>query len=138
MITFQAAEQYMMYRKALLFSDTQTASQILQAHEPAEQKQLGRKVRNFDRKVWDREKLKIVEEGNFWKFSDVDAGKIRRWLLETGERELIEASSDDRIWGVGFLPENAEANRSHWGQNLLGIALMGVRKRIREQEAAST
>jgi predicted NAD-dependent protein-ADP-ribosyltransferase YbiA (DUF1768 family) len=40
----------------------------------------------------------------------------------------------DKIWGIGFGAKNAEANRAKWGQNLLGIALMNVRKRIIEQE----
>jgi ribA/ribD-fused uncharacterized protein len=54
-------------------------------------------------------------------------------LLATGERELVEASPLDRIWGVGFAEKSAERNRHRWGQNLLGRALMDVRARLREE-----
>lgn len=56
--------------------------------------------------------------------------------MGTGERELVEASSMDKIWGVGFAEKDAEANRVKWGQNLLGKALMVVRERLREEESA--
>lgn len=53
-------------------------------------------------------------------------------MLATGDRELVEASPDDRIWGIGFEAVKADANRDQWGENLLGLALMNVRKRLRE------
>lgn len=65
-----------------------------------------------------------------------DAATLKRWLLATEERELVEASPMDRIWGVGFAEKNAGANRHRWGQNLLGKALMVVRTRLREEEKA--
>ena len=34
------------------------------------------------------------------------------------------------MWGVGFEAEEAEVNRSRWGRNLLGVALMEVRERL--------
>jgi ribA/ribD-fused uncharacterized protein len=81
------------------------------------------------------DKLKIVEDGNYYKFTvSEDAVELRAWLLATGERELVEASPRDRIWGVGFKAENAGVNRRRWGQNLLGKALMGVRARLREED----
>lgn len=64
-----------------------------------------------------------------------DAESMRAWLLGTGDRELVEASPTDRIWGVGFAEKNAGANRHRWGQNLLGKALMVVRERLRKEEA---
>lgn len=64
-----------------------------------------------------------------------DAENMRKWLLATRDRELVEASPMDRIWGVGFAAQDASANRRRWGQNLLGKALMVVRTRLREEEA---
>jgi hypothetical protein len=82
------------------------------------------------------EKSRIVEEGNYHKFTiSEDAERLRILLMETGERELVEASPMDRIWGVGFNEKNAGYNRKKWGQNLLGKALMVVRDRLREEEA---
>lgn len=80
------------------------------------------------------EKSRIVEEGNYLKFTvSEDAERLRRMLLGTGVRELVEASPMDRIWGIGFGERNAGANRQRWGQNLLGRALMVVRRRLREE-----
>lgn len=54
-------------------------------------------------------------------------------LLDTGDSELVEAAPKDRIWGIGFGAKYAEDFRQEWGQNLLGKALMEVRKRLREE-----
>jgi ribA/ribD-fused uncharacterized protein len=81
------------------------------------------------------DKLRIVEEGTYHKFTiSEDAENLRNMLLATGERELAEASSLDRIWGIGFAEGNAGANRHRWGENLLGKALMSVRERLRDEE----
>lgn len=81
--------------------------------------------------------MRIVTEGNVHKFTfSEDADSLRAQLLATGDRELVEASPRDRIWGVGFAERNAGANRHRWGQNLLGKALMDVRGRLRGEEEA--
>lgn len=80
------------------------------------------------------DKFEIVVQGNMHKFTvSGEAGDLRKWLLGTGERELVEASPMDRIWGIGFAEMDAGANRHRWGQNLLGKALMEVRRRLREE-----
>ena len=133
-MTFLTTEQYMMYHKAMLFKDKETADKIMLATSPKEQKALGREVKGFDKEIWDENKEKIVEEGNRNKFGHPkeEAG-MKTKLLDTGDRELVEASPYDRIWGIGFDAEKAEVHRSEWGQNLLGEALMRVRSRLREQ-----
>jgi ribA/ribD-fused uncharacterized protein len=61
---------------------------------------------------YDIGKLEIVTQGNYHKFTiSEDAENLRRMLLATGERELVEASPYDRIWGVGFAEKDAERNR---------------------------
>ncbi|EPE24903.1 YbiA-like protein [Glarea lozoyensis ATCC 20868] len=138
--TFTTAEQYMMYRKAVLFSCPSIAAQILLTSNPRTQKSLGRKVRGFDEGIWEKEREGIVEEGNFWKFGgegrEMSEGvrRAREVLLGTGERELVEASPRDRVWGVGFGVGEAEGRREEWGLNLLGKCLMRVRERIRMVE----
>ena len=64
-----------------------------------------------------------------------DAAKLRAKLLSTGDRLIVEASPFDRIWGIGYSAKDASANKDTWGENLLGVALMNVRRRLREQEA---
>lgn len=126
-----------MHRKALLFApDHPIANQILSpgkpAPHPSKLRSLGRQIPNFDDKIWGQERLPIVVEGNYLKFTQNE--HLKKQLLATGDRELVEASPMDRIWGVGFGAKNAGAMRHKWGTNLLGIALMKVRERIREEE----
>jgi ribA/ribD-fused uncharacterized protein len=141
-------KSYMMYQKALLFSDTAVAAQILTTSSPKAVKGLGRKVANFDDKVWAAHREDIVRRGNRLKFTNpadpddekwtvkATGGKtLRELLLETGDREIVEASPFDRIWGIGFAADKAEANRDRWGLNLLGKALMEVRRQLREEQA---
>ncbi|KAI4837003.1 hypothetical protein E4T44_08315 [Aureobasidium sp. EXF-8845] len=131
---FNYAEQYMMYRKAITFNDPDIAAKIAAAKYPNEQKQLGRHVHNFNPKVWDQVKLGIVERGNYLKFTQNENFKQR--LLGTGDKLLVEASEDDDIWSIGHKASDAKkVSRDEWGQNLLGIALMNVRKRIRAEDA---
>ncbi|KAL8728400.1 MAG: hypothetical protein Q9166_005445 [cf. Caloplaca sp. 2 TL-2023] len=133
-MAFSTTEQYMMYQKAILFKDTVVADQIMLAITPKEQKALGRKVKNFDGDVWNAHREKIVEEGNWHKFCSSKKGsQWKDMLVQTGERELVEASPFDRIWGIGYSAQHAEAHRSKWGANLLGKALMRVRERINAQ-----
>ena len=89
------------YRKAVLFGDHETADQILLEPKPSAQKALGRKVKGFDDGKWIAKREEIVEEGNWWKFTR-PRGDLRKMLLETGDRLLVEASPYDRIWGVGY------------------------------------
>jgi ribA/ribD-fused uncharacterized protein len=144
-IIFQTAEQYMMYSKAILFNDLPIATEILETTIPKEQKALGRAVKGFEPKVWNANRERIVEEGSYFKFKyGVDEGELqddgtglalRERLLATGEREIVEASPMDKIWGIGFGWRNAERRRAHWGLNLLGKALMKVRDRLRAEAA---
>ncbi|KAI4715387.1 hypothetical protein E4T48_08436 [Aureobasidium sp. EXF-10727] len=133
-VTFTSAEQYMMHAKAQTFNNPAIAAQILAATASKAQKALGRKIKGFSDRVWDQVKLGIVERGNYLKFSQNE--KFREVLLGTGDRLIVEASANDRIWGIGYNAAGAEkVSRERWGQNLLGVALMNVREKIRAEEA---
>ena len=96
-INFCCAEQYMMYRKALLFEDHEHADDILKTKDPKTIKALGRLVSNFDDKVWNEHKSEIVLQGNICKFSQNP--ELKAYLIGTGDRILVEASPYDRVWG---------------------------------------
>ncbi|CAN9093874.1 unnamed protein product [Alternaria alternata] len=107
--TYAQAEMWMMVQKARCFGDEKVAKQMLETTNPKKHKDLGRQVRGFDAKVWDERKLEIVTQGTYHKFTiSDDAENLRRMLLATGERELVEASPFDRIWGVGFAERRTE------------------------------
>jgi len=130
-VRFASAEHYMMWRKAVLFDDTETAGGILAAGHPHQAKKLGGRVARFDQQVWDEHRTPIVVAGNVAKFGSDPA--MRDYLLGTGDRVLVEASPVDRIWGIGLAADDERAaNPLRWrGLNLLGFALMEVRARLR-------
>jgi len=131
-LTFPTAEHYMMWRKALLFGDHETAEQVLTAPHPQAAKSLGRQVAGFDRGLWERHRFDIVVAGNVAKFGQHP--DLRQYLLGTGDRVLVEASPVDRIWGIGLAADHPHAtDPARWpGMNLLGFALMEVRAILRE------
>ncbi len=125
---FMCAEQFMMHGKAKLFGDAEVAAQILQSVKPKEHKALGRKVRGFEPALWERERERIVYEGNHAKFTQ-DA-RLLAALLATAGTELVEASPLDRIWGVGLKAEDPRIqDPAKWrGLNLLGKVLTRLRE----------
>lgn len=130
-IVYKTAEHYMMAGKARLFKDAETLEKILKAASPNQVKSLGRKVKNFDPKLWNEHKYEIVRQGNLLKFSQNK--KYKDFLLSTGDKILVEASPYDTIWGIGMLETDSRAeNPLLWnGENLLGFALMEVRDELR-------
>lgn len=126
-ITFNCAEQYMMYRKAKLFCDEEIAEQILQAKKPSVQKELGRLVQNFDAAEWKQNRERIVYEGNFYKFTQNE--NLRKFMMDTADKMIVEASPVDKVWGIGMAESNPDArNPEKWnGENLLGKILMELR-----------
>ena len=56
-IHFTSMEQYMMYKKAVLFHDTEIASKILQTSDVAEIKRLGRAVSGYNENDWNGQNL---------------------------------------------------------------------------------
>jgi ribA/ribD-fused uncharacterized protein len=130
---FKTAEQYMMYEKARLFGDVLVAAKILKAKDPRKAKELGRQVKGFKEHIWASKRFGIVVDGNLAKFSQNK--KIKKYLLSTKPKVLVEASPYDKIWGIGLSEDNAWCcNPFKWrGTNLLGFALMEVRD-ILEQE----
>jgi ribA/ribD-fused uncharacterized protein len=129
-VEYASAEHWMMAAKARLFGDEASVPLILAARSPAEAKALGRKVSGFDEKRWEAERFELVVQGNVAKFGqDAD---LRRYLLGTANRVLVEASPRDRIWGIGLgAAHEAATDPRRWrGLNLLGFALMEARLRL--------
>lgn len=134
-IRYATAEHFMMAEKARLFADTATLDEILEAKSPAVAKKLGRKVAGFNDALWLKERWSIVVLGNLAKFSQ--HADLKVFLLQTGDRTIVEASPYDCIWGIGMAASDTDAeNPAKWkGLNLLGFALMEVRQRLKMEES---
>lgn len=128
---YASAEHYMMAQKALLFGDDDCFHKTLQTTYPGAAKALGREVRGFEQERWNALRVSYVVQGNLLKFSQHDA--LKQFLLSSGDRVLVEASPLDDIWGIGLDEKQARSlSVEQWpGLNLLGFALMRVRKKIR-------
>ncbi|MFF9093862.1 NADAR family protein [Streptomyces sp. NPDC014802] len=132
-VRYATAEHWMMAAKARLFGDAEAEQRVLAARSPAQAKKEGRLVRGFDEAVWARERFGIVVEGSVHKFTA--HADLREFLLNTGDRVLVEASPVDRVWGIGLAADDEAATRpDSWrGPNLLGFALMEARRRLRAE-----
>ncbi|QEL13242.1 NADAR family protein [Limnoglobus roseus] len=133
--SFTHAEQFMMYAKALLFSDREAARAILQAVTPREQQAIGRTVKGFDETVWILFREGIVYQANYARFSqNLDQ---RELLFATRGTTLVEASPHDLVWGIGLAADDRRASdRTQWrGLNLLGQTLTRVREALLWEES---
>lgn len=125
--TYNCAEQYMMFQKAMTFRDHGTADKIMSATHPRDQKRLGRMVANYDDTIWNAIVREIVYEGNKAKFTQ-NQGLLEQ-LFATDGTTLVEASPSDRKWGIGLYAHDQRAlSRSTWrGTNWLGEVLTKLR-----------
>ena len=130
-VGFSSAEQYMMYKKAVCFSDWDTAKEILCTDDVAQIKELGRQVSNYSESYWNGIRQIVVFEGLLAKFSQNE--NLKNQLKATGDAILAECAVKDRIWGIGLSMKDSDRFEiSRWkGQNLLGYTLMIVRERLK-------
>ena len=111
-IEFISSELYTQYKKACLFNDLNTISEILRTEIPLEAKHLGKKVKDFNLDQWKEEGLTAIETGITAKFLQNE--NLHRCLLATINKLLAEASVDT-LWGIGLqLHDKDILNRSKW------------------------
>lgn len=129
---FENSEQFMMWGKARVMGDVGMAETMLSESNPKALKALGRQVTPYIEERWIDHRLAVMVHACYLKFSQNPAMKAD--LLATGERILVEASPDDRIWGIGLEESDPRClDKDLWqGLNLLGAALMVVRLLLRD------
>lgn len=133
-IKFNSTEQAFMYAKAKLFNDTTSMIAIVREKRPAQAKQLGRGVQGFDPVIWDKHKYQLMLDVNLCKYTQFE--NYRNYLINTGDKILVEANGKDRIWGIGLYALDYRAQyESKWqGQNLLGKVLMEIRSMLKDHK----
>jgi len=124
-----SSEQAFMLEKALMF-DNSMVKPILATTDPRAIKKLGRKVKNFDEKKWNKVRYDIMVDILCAKFS---VEPLKSQLLSTGDELMVEASPNDKVWGAGLVIGDPRLNCPNYypGQNLLGKALMEARTWLR-------
>ncbi len=129
--TYVTAEHFMMVQKARTFGDKEAERRMFSTDDPRAVKAVGRDVRVYSDPVWAARRYDAVLLGSFLKFTQ--SKEHYDVLMATGTQILVEASPDDRIWGVGWAPPDPRAkDPKKWdGENLLGFALTQVRDSLR-------
>lgn len=129
--SFHNSEQAFMWEKAMCFNDKEIANEILKSSNPRVVKELGRQIKNYNEQTWAKRRYDAMYQVCLAKFSQNE--QQRETLLGTGDRTLVEGSPYDVVWGVGIHWAHEEIlDEKNWkGQNLLGKALMEVRKVLR-------
>ena len=129
-VSYTSMEQYMMHQKAITFDDIDIAKQILETDDVSKVKALGRAVHNYNDAIWNGIRQIVVYKGLLAKFSQNK--DLKEKLLSTGNNILAEAARTDSVWGIGIsIKANARFDMNKWrGKNLLGFALMQVRKEL--------
>lgn len=117
---FHSSEQLFMYMKAVFFKDIETAKDILNSKTPREAKALGRKVRNYDDKLWDKNRDHCMIMTLMAKY--ISCPKFKEFLLKHKDKTFVEASPYDKIWGIKLSEDDPRAlNPETWrGENRLG------------------
>ena len=112
-IQFSSMEQYMMYKKAIVFNDTKIAKEILETTDVSKIKALGRQVSNYSDTYWSGVRQIIVYKGLLAKFSQND--DLKKILLNTGNDILAECAVQDKIWGIGLsMKDTNRCDMAEW------------------------
>lgn len=133
-VKYNCCEQYMMAQKALLFKDIESHDAIMKASHPSDQKALGRKVKNFNKETWEQIAKSVVYRANQAKFTQHK--HYYDDLMATGDTLLVEASPEDKIWGIGLAESDPRVHdESQWqGTNWLGEVITDVREDLKNEK----
>ena len=128
-VKWKSSEQCFMAQKAKFFNDEETYNLILKAETPKEAKKLGRLVKNYDDKKWEKIREKTMYDIVLQKFiqnNDLQLLITRKDLID---KTFVEGSPFDEIYGVKMDYRNPNIDdESNWnGTNLLGKILCNVR-----------
>jgi ribA/ribD-fused uncharacterized protein len=133
-INFNCSEQGVMYDKAILFGDNNVAQKILNCNQSQQKlmKNLGREVSGFNETTWRKNRVEIYKKHCKAKFSQ--NLHLKQALLNTTGKILVEASPNDRIWGIGMHKNEALVTPpNEWkGLNLLGKILTEIRNEFEQ------
>lgn len=116
--TWQTTEHYFQAQK---FAGTEHENKIRKAASPMKAAELGRSRKVTIRKNWDNFKDNVMYDALKAKFTQHQ--ELRKLLIETEDKILIEHTENDSYWGDG-------GNGS--GKNKLGKLLMKLRSELKD------
>ena len=127
-IKFSNTEAAFMFFKAKHFNDLESMEKIKNESNPYRAKQLGRLVKNYNDKEWDKVRYKYMHKVNSAKY--VQNSSFFDILINTKDLILTETNPRDKIWAIGLdASDDRVLDETKWqGQNLLGKVLMEIRE----------
>lgn len=130
---FWCVEQYLQYRKAVMFNDDYRADKLLYAKEREDIIKYSKGTVNYVDKVWNARRHINLYKANYAKFSQNQ--KLKDLLLATEDICLAKCGKTDKVWGTGLnYGDTRLYNLSRWeGLNLHGFALMEVRDALKKE-----
>lgn len=112
---WRTVEHY--YQASKFPCDESMTERIRNAKSPKVARQLGRSPSSSFNESWDEIKLDVMAKALKAKFTSSD--KLKKKLISTASKRLVEASPYDYYWGCG-----ADGK----GENMLGRLLMQLRE----------
>lgn len=133
--TFSSSEKFYQIKKAEFFHDDLTATKMKALNDPVKIMQLGKSVKNFKAEDWEPQCRDAMMRGNMAKYSQNP--DLRRALIETKDKVLLESSRHDLYWGtgVGLHSRFALSTQHHRGKNHMGQLLTIVRDHMKQLQA---
>ena len=113
-----------------MFNDQASAQAVMSTDDVAQQQDIGRKAKGYNDMVWSGARQALAMRALYAKFTQNE--DLKEKLLDTGDAWLVECARSDTLWACGIsLQDEKRKDASNWrGMNLLGFALMEVRKTI--------
>ena len=96
---YHSAKQWIQFQKAMLFSDSNTANQILQSSTPQECKRLSYCIHGINHDKWRNEGFDLCLDGIHAKFTQ---NKDLIAMLKTTEPKLLVEASNNKLWVTGI------------------------------------
>jgi ribA/ribD-fused uncharacterized protein len=129
--SYTGSEQFFQYKKAVRIGDKDVASKILSTDNPIEQMRLGRKLLYTEDQWNDEAAEQHMEVAVKAKFQQNP--ELKKKLLETGQKMLIECNVHDSYWGNGrSLYDKDAKEQTKWkGKNKMGEVLCRVRETLK-------
>ena len=105
-----SAEQMFPVRKANYVGKDDMAKQLMSEQDPLVIKRLGDSIKIPRDNDWDKVKLQIMQKIVKEKFTQTSY--LKRHLIETGDKNLVHATSD-RFWGCGHNLYSDDVKNGH-------------------------
>ena len=99
-IKWENTEAAFMFYKAKHFNDLGSMEKIKNESNPYRAKQLGRLVKNYNDKEWEKVRYSYMYKINLVKYTQNSL--FFETLMNTKELILVETNGNDRVWGIGL------------------------------------